>query len=313
MRGRYFANRSSGEGFRRAIDYFSQAIEREPSYSLAHAGMADCYGYSGFYGFIPPTESWPKARAAATMSLEIDDSLAEGHASLGLVELFYDWNPQAGYERCRRAAELNANYMPAYTHAAACLVAMLQNDETAVMMERARALDPLSVWVHTVAGLFAYMARDYEQAVRVLQSALELEPRSGETRRALGITYLQLNQVSLAIEELEAARALVGDTPPALGSLVRAYGRAGMVAQAENLLSQLESMSRENRVAAASTAAAYLGLGRNDLALEWLQQAVRDRSSWLVWIDAEPWWDPLRTDVKFKTIRDQIKSPAGKL
>jgi serine/threonine-protein kinase len=308
LKGRHFTNRFFGDGFRRGIEYFSKAIDQDPTYALAHAGLADCFGYLGFYGYIPPSEVWPKARAAAAKALEIDPSLAEGYASLGLVNLFYDWNPEAGLAKCQHATQLNQSYPPAYTHAAGCLIAMGRREAAAAIMEKAQMLDPLSVWVHTVAGLISYLGRDYERAALELQKALELDAQAGEARRALGITYLQMNDASRALVELEAARRLLGDTPPALGSLGRAYARVGLTDKAESILSLLKSAGEQKRVAAASTAAVYVGLGRDDLALDWLEKAVANRSSWLVWLDVEPWWDPLRQDPRFQRIRERIKA-----
>ena len=202
--------------------------------------------------------------------------------------------------------DLNPSYPSAYSHEAGCLVAMGLADEAPAMMEKAQLLDPLSVWVHTVAGLVAYLTRNYDRAIQELQKAIELDSRAGEARRALGITYIQMNDLARAIPELEAARTLLGETPAALASLGRAYGRAGLVDQAEGLLLQLKTVSAQKRVAAASTAAIYVALGRNDLALDWLEKAVMNRSSWLVWLNAERWWDPLRDDPRFQAIRGRI-------
>jgi TolB-like protein/tetratricopeptide (TPR) repeat protein len=307
LRGRHFANKSGGQGFHKGIQYFAEAIDNDPTYGLAYAGLADCYGYLGFYGYIPPRESFPKARAAASRALQIDDTLAEGHSSLGLVELFYDWNPEAAYARCLHAIELNPSYPPTYLHAAGCLIAMMRSAEASAMMAKAQVLDPLAVWVHTVAGLIAYLGRDYDRACRELQRALELEPQTGEAHRALGITYLQMDQTSRAITELEAARALLGETQTALGSLGRAYGCGRMMEEAEQILVQLKAVSAQQSVAAASTAAVYVGLGQHEQALDWLERAVQNRSSWLVWLNAEPWWDPLRDHPRFQSIRDRIR------
>jgi TolB-like protein/Flp pilus assembly protein TadD len=307
LRGRHFANMSFGGGFRRGIESFGQAIELDPTYSLAHAGMADCYGYLGFYGYIAPAEAWPKAKAAAMKALEIDERLAEGHASLGLVNLCYDWDPEGGYARCLRAIELNPSYPSAYTHAGGCLIAMGRSEEAIRMIEKAQMLDPLSVWVHTVAGLYAYLGRNYAQAIEVLQKALELDAQSGEARRALGITYIQLNEIPRAIEELEAACRLLGDTHVALASLGRAYGRAGKIEQAERLLEQIKAASERKAVAGASAAAICVALGRHDEAMDYLETAVRNRSSWLVWLEAEPWWDDLRHHARFQGLRERIR------
>lgn len=306
LRGRHFMNRSFGDGFHKVIQYFRQAIERDPVYALPYAAMADCYGHLGFYGVVPPKESWPRAKAAAAKALEIDDELAEGYASMAIAELFYHFDPEAGYKKCCRAMELNPSYQWAYFYAAACLLAKCLVDEAAALAEKAQQLDPLSALMHTMAGLILSLGRHYKRAETALLNALELEPQSGEARRALGITYIQLGHLPEAIRELERARVLLGDTPPALGSLGRAYGRAGRVGETKELIEQMKIRASQRPVAAASIAAAYVALGSNDLALDWLEKAADNRSSWLVWSGIEPWWDPLRNHPRFQDLLDRL-------
>jgi TolB-like protein/tetratricopeptide (TPR) repeat protein len=311
LKGCHFSSMSFGEGFRKGIQYFLQAIDQDPAYGLAHVGLAECYGALGFYGYIPPNESWPKARAAAARALQIDESLAEGYASLAAAKLFYDWHPEAALSDCEHAIQLNPSYPFGFRNAAMCLISMCRSNEAYAMMEKAQALDPLSVWVHTVAGLIAYLGRDYDRALSELHKALELDLKAGEAKRAIGISYLQIGKVTEAIRELEEACALLDSPPFALASLGRAYGRAGLVDKAEAILSKLTVISEHRRVAAASTAAVYVGLGRYGEALQYLERAIDNRSSWLVWLNAEPWWDPLREHPRFESIRRRIVSPAN--
>jgi TolB-like protein/Flp pilus assembly protein TadD len=302
LKGRYFVTRWTGEGFRKAIEYFNEAIARDPLYALAYAGLADCYGPLGFYGYLPPTDSWPKAKAAALRALDIDDDLAEARVSLATVGLFYEWDREQAHRECVRAQKLNPGYPAAWLHDATALIALGRFDEGLASIRKANELDPLSPWLQTVHGLHLYFARRYDDAERELRAALELEPHYGEAHRVRGVTLVQQGRLDEAISELRAARTALGDSPAALGSLGRACALSGRRDEARALIALLESVASQKRVAAASIAAIHVGLGEHDEAIEWLLRAVENRSSWLVVIEQEPWWDPLRAHPRFAEV-----------
>jgi TolB-like protein/Flp pilus assembly protein TadD len=303
LRGRYSWNKRM---FEPAIQHFRRSLDADPLFALAYAGLADCYGIMGFYGYLPPRESWPKAKAAALKGLEIDADISEAHAALGFANLFYDWDPSAGAVACRRAIGLNPNNHTAYQYYSCSLIAIQEHQEAIECMEKGRDLDPLSAWSQTGVAFSYYFARDYNRAEQEARKALELDPDLAESRRWLGISLVQLGRHREAIPELRAAVEGLGDTPAALGSLSRAYGCAGMLPEVQKIIDQLQAVAATKKVAAASLAVAHLSIGNKDAALDWLARAVDNRSSWLIVLDAEPWWDPLRSDPRFQEIRKQI-------
>ena len=306
LRGRHFWNKRQ---FEPAVQQFRLALDQDPLFALAYAGLADCFGIMGFYGYLPPSDSWPKAKAAALKGLEIDAEVSEAHASLGFAKLFYDWDLIGSRESCRHALDLSPNNHIAYQYLSCCLTAVREHAGAIELMERARELDPLSAWSQTAVAFAYYFSGHFARSVEESRKALELDPGLPEAHRWLGVSLVQLGQYEEAIAELRIAATSLGETPAALGSLSRAYGRAGMTSEVEEIIQQLRGIATRKKVAAASLAVAYSSVGKQDEALDWLSRAVDNRSSWLAMLDAEPWWDPLRGDPRFEQIRLRIGLP----
>jgi TolB-like protein/Flp pilus assembly protein TadD len=307
LRGRYFWNKWAWNGYTKALECFRQAIDADPLYALAYSGLADAYSALGFYGHLPPTESWPRARSAALQALEIDNSSAEAHAALAAVKLFFDWDPEGAQHSCLESSALNPNYPIAYQFRACCLAATAQHTDAIAEAAKAQELDPLSTFAQGFVGNICYFAREYDRAVKELNKALELDPQFGEARRLLGITYIQQGRLNDAVQELEMAVPLLGSSQAALASLGRAYAKLGRLEETEQILSRLKGLAAERRVAAASMAVVYVGLEDYEQAMDWLGRAVENRSSWLVLAKVEPWWDPLRPFPRFEALCRKIQ------
>ena len=205
LKGRYHWNKRTGEGLKKGIQYFQQAIEKDPGYALAHTGLADCYNLLSLYSALPPRDAMPKAKAAALQALELDDSLAEAHNSLAYAKLYYDWDWNGAEKEFRRALELNPNYAIAHHWYHEYLVAMGRFEEGHSRILRAQELDPLSLMISADVGWGFYFARRYDDALEQLRKTLELEPNFVMAHFILGLTYLQKRQFEQATAELQQA------------------------------------------------------------------------------------------------------------
>jgi Tfp pilus assembly protein PilF len=191
VKGRYVWNKRTEGEIKKGIEYFNQAIEADPSYGLAYAGLADCYNMLGDYAFVLPHDSYPKAKAAAIKALEIDEHLAEAHNSLALVKLYYDWDFPAAEREFKRALELNPNYATAHQWYGEYLMVTGRFDESLAEMRRAQELDPLSPIINTAVGYAFWHARRYDQAIEQLRKTLEMEPNFLPALSYLGMAYEQ--------------------------------------------------------------------------------------------------------------------------
>jgi len=208
LRGRYFWNRRTHEGYKKAIEYFNQAIEKYPSYALAYSGLADCYVLGG--DARSTQEAFSKAKAAASRALEIDDTLAEAHASLALVKMAYDWDLAAAESEFKRAIELNPNYATAHHWYADCLMLMGRTDQAIASIRRAQELDPLSLIISRDAGRLFYFARRYDEAIEECQKALELDPNFYPLHVTLADAYVQKRDYQQAINHYQNVINLSG-------------------------------------------------------------------------------------------------------
>ena len=308
LKGRYYWNKRSQEGLTKAIDYFQLAIEKDPNYALAYAGLADCYSIIGsaIVGTVPSQEVAPKAKAAAMKALQLDDTLAETQTSLATVHFNYDWDWADAASGFQRAIELNPSYATAYQRYSLYLMAMGKTDESLVQMTRARDLDPLSISMNFSLGWRLYMAHKYDQAIEQLQNTLELDPNFALPRMVLGQAYEQKKVYPRAIAELQKAVDISHDSPQMLGALGHAYGASGNQAEAEKVLAKLKEQSEKQYVSPFYVAIVYAGLAQNDDAIDWLEKAYKDRSNAIVFSKVDPQLDPLRANPRFQSLLHRL-------
>lgn len=304
LRGRYFWNKRTGEGLEKALEYFRQAIERDPTYALAYAGLSDCFNLLGLYSGVAPRESMPKAKAAARRALQIDGSLAEAHTSLAYAKLYYDWDWNGAERAFQKALHLNPNYATAHHWYHEFLTAMGRFEEQRSEVLQARDLDPLSVIIDTEIGWGLYYARQNEEAIRELRKTLEIDPNFPVTHLILGLAYLQTGMSESAVTEIESSLALLGDKPfpLGLGLLGNAYAASGRGSDARQLLARLTDLSSQRYVSGYHHALIHTGLGENDQAFDQLRRACEERYDRLIYLKVEPLFDLLRPDPRFEQL-----------
>jgi TolB-like protein/DNA-binding winged helix-turn-helix (wHTH) protein/Tfp pilus assembly protein PilF len=311
LKGRYYWNKRSGDGFEKAIGYFEDATRKDPQYALAYAGLADCYGIIGatIYGRLPSSEAAPKARAAAIRALEIDPSLAAAETSLATAKFNYDWDWAGAAEGFKKAIQLDPSYSTAYQRYSLYLSAMGKFDDSFEQIKKARELEPLSISINTSLGWRLYLAREYGRSIAQLRDTLEMDPASEWAHLNLGQAYEQKGQFNLAIEELQKTLELAHSSPLTISALAHAEALSGNHTTANKLLAQLEALSKKQYVSPYYIAIVYLGLGKNELAMNWLEKAYADRSNGLVFLKVEPELDPLRTNPRFIALQSSLNFP----
>ena len=307
LKGRYFWNKRTGNDLKKSIDYFQQAIAVDPNYALAYAGVADAYVWLPGYTAGTPRDCYPKAKAAATKALQLDDTLAEAHTTLALAIWLYDFDSAQAIREFQRAIELNPNYAIAHQqYGNNTLAALGRFDDAIVEGKRAVELDPLSLVINTDLGSDYYYARRYDEAIAQLRKTLEMDPGFYIAHLVLGQVLDAKGARDAAIVECQKARGL-NDDPSVLGVLARAYGLSGNKMEAEKILDQLKKVSQERYVSAYSFALVYLGLGDKEEALRWLEQSYQDRAgSDIGYIRVDPLLDPLRGDPRFEALAEKI-------
>ena len=311
LKGRYYWNKRSEEGLRKAIEYFQLATQKDPRSALAFAGLADCYSIIGsaIVGTVPSVDVAAKAKTAALKALELNPSLAEAQTSLATVQFNYDWDWASAASGFQRAIDLNPSYATAYQRYSLYLMAMGRPQESLAQMNRARELEPLSVSVNFSLGWRLYMARQYEQAIQQLQNTLEMDPNFALPHMVLGQAYEQKGSHEKAIAELQNAARISHDSPPMLGALGHGYGIVGKKGEAESILSRLLKQSKKEYVSPFYIALVYAGLHEDEQALDWLEKAYQDRSNPIVFLKVDPQMDSLRATSRFQAILHHLALP----
>lgn len=308
LKGRYFWNRRTQDNFQKALEYFEKAVEIEPGYARAWAGVADCWASFGGYGARPPNEVMPRARAAAEKALALDDTLAEAHTSLGYIRATYEWDWVGAEAEFRRAIELNPNYATAHQWYAVSVLYPQNRLPEAIRETRfAQQNDPLSLIVNTAVGLMSFMSRDFTAAVKQYRRVLEMDPDFYMGERSLGIALLVQGDLPAAIKSLERARMLSNGQSGVLGELGRAYGEAHREAEARRILGLLMAERAQNYVSPETIAQCHIGLGDIDAAFEWLGRAVDEHAGTIAGLAMDPLYDGLRGDARFVKLLRRIR------
>ncbi|MGA2240393.1 MAG: tetratricopeptide repeat protein [Candidatus Bathyarchaeia archaeon] len=303
--GRSFWNQRTGEAVKKALDYFEQALVKDPNYALAHVGLADCYILLPEYANVPNKEAIPKARAAALTALKLDDTLGEAHAALGMVrENEWDW--QGAEAELRQAIELTPNYATAHHWYSILLRGLGRFDEANREIQRAQELDPLSPIINVNVGWVQYFQGHYDQAIAVFRTVLELNPQFSWAHFGLGAAYLMKQMHREAIMEFQTIRASVGNTPSGLAELGCAYGISGRVNEARKVLDELTGFLQQGYEVQSDIAQVYHGLGNREKTLDWLEKALEAQGRWTLELKVNPLWQDLRSEPRFLALLKNV-------
>jgi eukaryotic-like serine/threonine-protein kinase len=300
LKGRYWWNKRTVESMNKGIEYFQEAIAKDPNYALAYDGLADSYLILGSNGLAPQKETLPKAKEAAQRALELDPTLAEAHASIADIYIFNDWNWSGAEEEFQKAIQLNPNYATAHQWYGLELLDTGRIEESTAEIKRALELDPLSVIININLGVIFRVTHQYDKDLEQLRKTLELDPASPETHYALGSTYLEKSMYKEGIAEATEAVTTSHGNPRVTALLGYAYALAGRKAEAQQVLEKLTGSTKHDYVSPTSLALIYVGLGEKDKAFEWLQKSPEVTS--FLPLKVDPFWDPLRPDPRFQDV-----------
>jgi serine/threonine protein kinase/Tfp pilus assembly protein PilF len=309
LRGRYHWNQRTNEGLKKSVEEFQQAIEIDPNYALAWAGLAQSYAIFNFYSILPAKEAFPRAKSAAMRALEIDDKLAEAHTALAYIKEHYD-RDWAGAEReYKRAAALNPSH-PTAPHWYALFLARLDRREEALAeAKRARDLDPLSLILNNVFGRICFFARDYDQALEHYRRTLQLDPTFRTSHREIGEVYTKKGMYEEAVASFQKALSLTKDDTHVMALLGFTYASAGKKNEARKMLDELQKLSKQRYVSPYDMAIARAGLGEKDQVFAWLGKAMEERDDWLTQLKVDPTFDSVRSDPRFQDLLRRMNFP----
>jgi TolB-like protein/DNA-binding winged helix-turn-helix (wHTH) protein len=309
LKGRFHWNKRTAEALKKSIEYFNQAIYKDPHFALAYAGLADSYVVPA--NQLAPREAMPKAKEAAIRALELDEMLAEAHASLGRVFAAYDWDWTSAEKEYKRAIELNPSYAVAHQWYGGYLGVMGRSKEAIAERKRALELEPLSLIINFELGLAFYYDRDYDQAIEQFQKTLELDQNFPAAHNFLPAAYEQKGMYTEAIAEFKKAIPLTGGSEWSLSKagLGHGYAVTGKKSEARTLLDELKQLSAEEYVPATSVALIYAGLGEKDQAFAWLDKGYEQRAFQMQWVRLDPRWDSLRSDPRFQDLMRRMGFP----
>jgi serine/threonine protein kinase/Tfp pilus assembly protein PilF len=300
LQGRFFWWKRTEEGLNRALEYFAQAIEKDPDYALAHVGLADTYTMLNAYGVVSTQEVLQKIKAEAKKALKIDDKLAEVHTTLGNIRIYYDWDWDGAKEEYQLALGLNPNYLWAHSQYADSLYRTGQFDEAFEKIERWYERDPFNVIVNYQIGYVNFYARRYKKAEEALKKVIAMDPNFYPANTFLGEVYLQQSRYDEALAEFQK---VINNTkgPLSDGHYYNcvAFAKMGKEEEAEKRLEELFELSKQMNLSPYGIAMIYAALDQKDKAFEWLTKAVEEHQFWLQNIKVDPRFDSLRSDPRF--------------
>ena len=309
LRGRYVWNKRNQESNKKAVALFHQAIDRDPRYASPYSGLADCYilfGISFDVGSLSPTEAFPEAKSAAEKAIQLDDTLADGHNSLAYTKLLYDWDWAGSEAEFKRALQLNPGYTNAHHWYAHYLLASGRQEEALAESRRALDLDRLSPIINVHLGWHYIYTRQYDRALEQLHKTLELEPNYSLANWYLGWVYEQQGKYAEALQAMRKAQDLLQSNTALVADVGHVYAMSGDTGAAMKVLAQLNEASKRTYVNPFEIALIYLALGRRSEALQWLERAYRERSDMLIYLNADPRLDSIRSDVQFVELAHRV-------
>jgi eukaryotic-like serine/threonine-protein kinase len=307
LQGRFFWNKRTAQDLQKGIACFQQAVELDPQFAAAFAGLADCYATQAIYGVEAPTGVIPRARAAAEKAVAINDHLPEAHVSLGCIRAAYDWDWQGAEREFRRAIETGPRYATAHHwYATNCLLPLGKFDQARSELQAACDLEPLSLAIRATVGLQFHLERRYDQAIEALRKVVALDETFWTAHFFLGQVYTEKNKFAEAIRELELAATLARHSPEPIAALGAAHARAGTKTEALRLLAELENRSRDAYVSPVLFTLLLSALGENAQAMMQLKRAQEVRAFDLIWLNVRPAFDALRDDPVFTRMCREI-------
>jgi len=301
LKGLYFWNKRTKEGYQKAVTYFNQAIKLDPTYAQAYVGLGNAYAYLGGHDQMSQAEAFAKQRAAARKAIEIEESLPEAHATLGLITMNSDSDWAETEKEFKRAIELNPNYATAHQWYGEFLAWMGRFDEAIAESKRAYELDPLSLIISTDLAKVYLLSRRFDDAIIQFKRALELDPEFEIAHGLLALTYSKKGQHQEALRELRRIKNLESD-PMYLSFLGYIYGEAGMKEEARQVLRRLSELSKRTYVSPQWMTVAYAGLGEKDQAFKWFDRIFDEPTQGMITVKVSPVWDNLRPDPRFTTL-----------
>lgn len=314
LKGRYVWNKRTPDALQQSLEFFRRALDLDPTYSSAYAGMADAYALLVWQEQLPRDEFIARAKAAAIKALEIDPSLAEPHATLGYVKFWYDWDFAGAELEFRRAIELNPDYGTAHHWYGEALGMMGRFEDAVRELRLAQQVDPLSPIINADLGKLFFLAREPDQAIEQLRKTLELDPEMPLAHVFLGLAYNKKGMSNNAIPELERVANAPNSRAIFKATLGFVYGQSGRKADARRIISELiQSRTTKQYVSPFHIALVYVGLGENDKAMEWLQTATRERDPFLMYIRVDPNFDSLRGDPRFVELIKELTTPTQRV
>ena len=305
LKGLYEWKKHTQEDLQKGIEYYNQALEKDQNYALAYFGLSASYGVLG-NSYKSPNENFPKAKAYAAKALAIDDTLAEAHSAMGAVRLYYDWDWAEAEKELKRAQTLDLNNADAHHLCGDRLEIMGRFDEAKAERQRALELDPLSPIFNMAYGATLYFARQDDEAIAQFEKTINLEPRFVETYFFLGQAYEQKKMYGEAIAAIQKGMTQAERHPQLIAALGYAYALSGDRDKANKILDELREISKQRYISPYLFAIVYAGLGDKDQTFAWLDKAVQDPSSFLIWLKVEPLFDPLRADPCFQALLRRV-------
>jgi TolB-like protein/Flp pilus assembly protein TadD len=310
LRGRYYWNQLTPTGITRAIGYFEQSIARDPDYALAHAGVAECYAILPISCDAAVLEILPKALSSSARSVQLDNALAESHASVGAIKVWMEWDWGGAEASLRKAIELNPSYVQAHRWYAVTLSAVGRHREAAAEMKKARDLDPLSPLMHGLSGALMYNARNDSSAIEHLRNALTINPDLWVLHLWIAKTYERQGKLTDAMQEYTKAFALSGGSTEALSLKAHMQAQAGNSREAHEAIRLLIELSAQRYVPPYNVAMIFAGLGDEENALVWLERAYQSHDARLTWLGVESKWDFLRRHARFRDLLCRLLLPS---
>ncbi len=310
LKGRYFWNKRTEEGLQKSIEFFQQAIDLDPTYALAYAGLADAYVILGWWQYLEPKETFTKAKSAARKAIEIDDSLAEAHAALAFSKFTYDWDWQGAEKEFKRAIALNPKYASAHQWYADWLGIMGRYDEARAEIRKALELDPLSLIINAASGLLYQYAGDDDKAIRQLNKTLEMDPNFIPAHSWLFGSYLRKGMHDKSFNHFIAAYSafyeLTSEEKDAVHTIYEDFGWDGV---ARFMIAKLEVRSKEKYVSPADLSMYYVLLGDHEQALDYLEKAYQIRSSRMAYLGVMPEFEALHSEPRFQALLKKVGLP----